>query len=242
MEKDIGVRIRHNVSGGSAFLTRALIKYCIAAALMIGVLMLISGRPAWWQAWVYVGLAISAQFTVGLTLRRCAADLIEERSRIQSGTKYWDKFLAPIVALVGPLAMWAVAGWDVRRHWPPSISPQMTAVALLLCLLGIVLTAWAMLTNRFFSGTVRIQSDRGHVVVDRGPYARLRHPGYTGALLFTLATPAALGSRIAFVPAAVTGAVLILRTALEDRTLRAELPGYAEYAARVRSRLLPGIW
>jgi protein-S-isoprenylcysteine O-methyltransferase Ste14 len=99
-----------------------------------------------------------------------------------------------------------------------------------------------MVTNRFFSATVRIQADRGHVVVDRGPYRYVRHPGYAGALAFTLASPVALGSWRALIPAALTAAVLVLRTALEDRTLRAELTGYREYAGRVPGRLVPGLW
>jgi protein-S-isoprenylcysteine O-methyltransferase Ste14 len=89
---------------------------------------------------------------------------------------------------------------------------------------------------------VRIQDDRGQVVVDTGPYRLIRHPGYTGALAFTLATPFALGSWYALVRAVLTAAVLALRTALEDRTLQAELPGHAEYAARVKDRLLPAVW
>jgi protein-S-isoprenylcysteine O-methyltransferase Ste14 len=99
-----------------------------------------------------------------------------------------------------------------------------------------------MLANRFFAATVRIQSDRGHVVVDRGPYRRVRHPGYTGAALFTLATPLALGSWAALYPALFLVAVLVIRIVLEERTLRAELAGYREYASRVRWRLLPGVW
>ncbi|MBZ5586697.1 MAG: isoprenylcysteine carboxylmethyltransferase family protein [Acidobacteriia bacterium] len=107
---------------------------------------------------------------------------------------------------------------------------------------GILLTFWAMVTNRFFSATVRIQEDRGHVVVDGGPYRHMRHPGYVGALAFTVASPVALGSWLALIPAVLTSALLVVRTALEDRTLRRELNGYREYANRVRYRLAPGVW
>jgi protein-S-isoprenylcysteine O-methyltransferase Ste14 len=102
--------------------------------------------------------------------------------------------------------------------------------------------ALAMYMNRFFSMTVRIQTERGHTVVDTGPYGTVRHPGYVGMLLFYAAVPFVLGSRWALVPAVFTVMLLIVRTALEDRTLRAELPGYTDYAARVHYRLLPGVW
>ncbi len=161
---------------------------------------------------------------------------------MQKGTVRWDKILAPAVAIPGPLAMWAVVAWDVGVHWPPGVSPPWSFAAFLLCGLGGFLTAWAMFTNRFFSATVRIQTERGHVVVEAGPYRYLRHPGYAGALLFTIASPVALGSWIGLIPALATGALLVLRTALEDRTLCRALNGYEEYTRRTPKRLLPGIW
>ena len=99
-----------------------------------------------------------------------------------------------------------------------------------------------MVVNPFFEKTVRIQTDRGHRVVDTGPYAYVRHPGYVGFLGWILAAPLLLASVWAIVPALISVVGLVIRTALEDRTLRAELPGYPEYAARVRFRLIPGMW
>jgi protein-S-isoprenylcysteine O-methyltransferase Ste14 len=108
---------------------------------------------------------------------------------------------------------------------------------------GTAVVTWAMAVNTHFEKTVRIQSDRGHTVCDRGPYRWVRHPGYVGAsLAFPLATPLLLGSAWAFVPAALCVAMLVLRTALEDRMLRAELEGYEAFAGKTRYRLLPGIW
>ena len=161
---------------------------------------------------------------------------------MRQGTKRWDKALAPLVAIAGPIAFWATAAGDVRTHWPPPVPMPWSVAAFVVCALGFALTLWAMDTNRFFATTVRIQRDRGHAVVTSGPYAYLRHPGYTGALAFTLASPVALGSWLAVIPAAATGLMLALRTAIEDRTLRAELDGYEAYSRRVRSRLVPGLW
>jgi len=104
------------------------------------------------------------------------------------------------------------------------------------------LVVWATASNTFFSQVVRIQTERGHTVATGGPYRYLRHPGYFGAILYELAAPILLGSWPALLISSVSAALLVLRTALEDRTLQAELPGYTEYARRVRYRLLPGIW
>jgi protein-S-isoprenylcysteine O-methyltransferase Ste14 len=109
-------------------------------------------------------------------------------------------------------------------------------------MLGAALIVWAMRSNRFFSSVVRIQKDRGHTVVEGGPYRFIRHPGYAGMSAFILATPLILGSYWAFAPAAATAAVTVLRTAMEDWTLHNELDGYGDYARRVRYRLLPAIW
>ena len=114
------------------------------------------------------------------------------------------------------------------------------AYVVLVVAYGLVL--WAMWTNRFFSSVVRIQTDRGHHVVHDGPYRFVRHPGYVGAILLGLASAVALGSLWALIPAGLMAMAVIVRTALEDATLKRELPGYAEYASRVRYRLLPGVW
>jgi protein-S-isoprenylcysteine O-methyltransferase Ste14 len=108
--------------------------------------------------------------------------------------------------------------------------------------LAAALIAWAMRSNRFFSSVVRIQKDRGHAVVEGGPYRFIRHPGYAGMSVFTLVTPLMLGSYWALAPASATASVIVVRTIMEDLTLHNELDGYADYARRVRYRLLPAIW
>jgi protein-S-isoprenylcysteine O-methyltransferase Ste14 len=101
---------------------------------------------------------------------------------------------------------------------------------------------WALGENRFFSSVVRIQTDRGHVVCDSGPYRIVRHPGYAGNILPLAGIVLALGSIWTLVPAIVALIITVIRTTLEDRTLQAELPGYRDYARRVRYRLIPGIF
>ena len=137
----------------------------------------------------------------------------------------------------------AIAGLDRGRlHWSDGVPVWLRATALLLFALGWVPVIWAMRVNRFFSSAVRIQPDRGQRVISGGPYRFIRHPGYTAALVVILANGIALGSWLAAAIAWVGVPILLWRTIKEDRMLSAELPGYADYAARVPWRLLPGIW
>jgi protein-S-isoprenylcysteine O-methyltransferase Ste14 len=108
-------------------------------------------------------------------------------------------------------------------------------------LTGLVTTS-AMRANQFFSSTVRIQHERGQHVINKGPYAIIRHPGYLGGSLFYLGTFFILDSIWVLLPVALTIIVLIIRTKLEDDTLQRELNGYKEYTRKVRYRLIPGIW
>lgn len=218
----------------------------------MGVLLLISavalfgaaGRFDWPMAWLYIAFVVAFTFASRLQMLRVNPDLAAERadSLNKDDVKPWDRTLMPIVAIWGPLLTLVVAGLDARNGWsgPVAIWVQVAAFAVLV--FGYWLGHWATMTNRFFSGTVRIQTERGHAVVDTGPYRSVRHPGYAGGLLAGFAAPIMLGSLWGLVPALGLAAALFARTALEDRTLQAELPGYAEYAQRVRARLIPGVW
>jgi protein-S-isoprenylcysteine O-methyltransferase Ste14 len=115
-------------------------------------------------------------------------------------------------------------------------------VSYALIVAGFVGVTWATAVNKFFEPSVRIQTDRGHKVIDTGPYAIIRHPGYAFGFLLFLGMPLALGSMWALIPAILLCPLLVLRTIWEDRTLREELPGYAAYSQRVRYRLIPGAW
>ncbi len=135
-----------------------------------------------------------------------------------------------------------VMGLDVGRYHWSSLGLWATVLGNVIFSFGWILLMWAMLANPHFEATVRIQTDRHHRVVTAGPYAVVRHPGYVGASLWALGSPLIVGSAYGLIPAGITVGLLVLRTCLEDKTLQAELPGYAEYAKQVRYRLLPGIW
>lgn len=205
--------------------------------------LLISWRWGWWEAWAFALLGV-----LGFAISRALAarrhpDLLAERARVMrhENAKSWDKLLAPLIGAGGGLIP-LVAGLDARLGWSPPFSAPVKLVALVVILAGYAWGSYAMAENRFFSGMVRIQTDRGHHVVSSGPYRWMRHPGYAGALLAYLATPLLLDSRWAFLPAAFITVSLIIRTALEDRALQDELEGYRDYAGRVRYRLVPGVW
>jgi protein-S-isoprenylcysteine O-methyltransferase Ste14 len=142
------------------------------------------------------------------------------------------------------VAHWIIAGLDHGRfHWSDNVPPWLQWLSLLLLAISYALCLWAMRVNRFFSSVIRIQNDRGQVVITTGPYAYVRHPGYLAGALVMLASGLALGSWLATAFLAVsTLPFLLYRAVAEDRVLRSELPGYRDYAARVRWRLIPGLW
>ena len=167
---------------------------------------------------------------------------VVERTRSQPDARPLDLLLAGFAfVLIMPVTA-VVAGYDARFGWSPRIPTAVQALAFAVFAAGYCFALWAARHNRFFSTVVRIQRERGHHVVDTGPYALVRHPGYAGSIPAHLALPIALGSLWALVPTAAGVAFLIARTAYEDRTLRDELPGYREYVQRVRWRLCPGVW
>jgi protein-S-isoprenylcysteine O-methyltransferase Ste14 len=205
--------------------------------------LLISWRWGWWEAWVYAITCILGFAVSRLLAARRHPDLLAERARFlrHDDAKSWDKLLAPLVGLGGGLIP-LVAGLDARFDPSPPFGLWVKIVSLAFILAGYALGSYALIENRFFSGMVRIQTEREHQVVSSGPYGWVRHPGYAGALLTYLATPFFLDALWAFLPVALIVVVLVIRTRLEDRTLQEELEGYREYAERVRYRLLPGVW
>jgi protein-S-isoprenylcysteine O-methyltransferase Ste14 len=205
--------------------------------------LLVSRHWDWWEAWIYAIISILSFAISRVLAARRHPDIIAERARYMQheNAKPWDKRLAPFLGLGGILVM-LVAGLDELFGWSPTYSLPLKILSLLIILAGYALSSYALIENRFFSGMVRLQTDRGHQVVSSGPYRWIRHPGYAGALLTYLASPIFLDSSWAFLPTAFITVLFVIRTALEDRFLQDELEGYRDYVKRVRYRLLPGIW
>ncbi len=194
----------------------------------------------WTLGWIYVGI-VAATFAINLVcLRLWNPELIRRRMRVSKFSKTWDKVWAVMFGLT-VIAIYVAAVMEARDRIS-SAPGTAWLLGLAIFVPGWTLAIWSMVVNPFFEKTVRIQSDQGHRVIDTGPYAYIRHPGYVGFSGWMLSTPLLLASNWAFVPALITVVLLVIRTALEDRTLHEELPGYPAYASRVRFRLIPGIW
>jgi len=222
-------------------MAKYILQHGLFVLIQVASLVIASGRLDWVRAWVYIGVHLAGLGVNALVLIPTNPELVVERARFR-GKRDLDRALAGVMALYGPAGICIVAGLDVRFGWSPGIPLALLIAALAVMVLGSLLTTWAMASNRFFYGILRIAKDRGHTVATSGPYRYVRHPGYVGIIAFDLAMPLILGSLWALIPAGLTTCIIILRTALEDRALHEELEGYREYAQRVRYRLLPGVW
>ena len=218
------------------------ISLSVAATISIftALVFMPAGRLNWVLGWIYLGL-LSIDFGISwVCLQRWNPELIERRMRIGKGTKTWDIVWAVLYAPVA-IAVYLVAGLDARDG-VSSLPIAVWPIGLTIFVLGAAMLAWAMVVNPFFEKTVRIQTEHGHRVIDTGPYVYVRHPGYVGFAGWIFSVPFLLASAWAIVPALLAVVGIAIRTALEDRTLYAELPGYPEYSERVRFRLIPGVW
>lgn len=215
----------------------AYVQSAIVVLLAAFALFASAGTIAIAAFWLY--LAILAAMSAA-SLMILNPDLIRERMRPGGKPLPWGLWLFTGVMFVH----WMVAGLDCGRfHFSDCVAPWLQAAALVVFAAGYALCFWAMAVNRFFSSVVRIQSDRGQYVITTGPYAVIRHPGYAAGVMIVLSSGVALGSWFAAALLTVASLpFLFYRTITEDRVLLAELPGYRDYAQRVRWRLLPGIW
>lgn len=210
----------------------------ISAALLFAS----AGTFKWPAAWIYISIHSASIFFAWLFVFRTRSSLMAERARVRPDTKTWDRFLAPLASVYLPAVTLVLAGIDYRVQWTQDIPSVLAPIGIALSILGYAIVISSMRANAFFSSVVRIQSDRGHTVAQSGPYSVVRHPGYVGMILFTIAAPLILGSILALVPALLSCIALVTRTWLEDRTLQAELPGYRDYTRSVRHRLIPRIF
>ncbi len=209
--------------------------------LMIAIILILGGRINYWQGWAF-GVITILLLLVKSIFFPSRSDLIEERIKPGPGTKWWDKvfYAFYIPAFFAIIIIGSLDGG--RFGWTTSLPVFAYISGYVVYIFSISIFLWAQEINRFFSSVVRIQHDRGHEVIQKGPYKYVRHPGYIGGILMAMSIALVLGSLWALIPAGVVAILLIIRTYLEDITLQKELPGYAQYAKKVRYRLLPGVW
>lgn len=222
----------------SSAVLRRMLQVFVTYLVLAAILFFSSGNLNWTWAWAYLGVGLVILVINAVIV---PAELIAERGQPGDNVKRWDKLLATLTGLP-TLGVPIVAGLDERFAWSPPLAPVIHLTGLAFFAAGQGLFSWAMASNKYFSTAVRIQTDRGHTVATSGPYRYVRHPGYAGFAVSFFGTSLALGSLWALIPAGLIACLLAVRTALEDRTLQDELPGYRDYAQRVRYRLLPGIW
>lgn len=213
----------------------------IVLAVMMVVLFWAAGTIDWRRGWLFFSLFVALTFFAVAWIRRDNPGLFAARRKFQKGTKGWDLVLAPLVMLAFAAILPVAALDDARFKWMPT--PEwVPLLGYALLTAGYLGTAWAQSVNPHFEAGVRIQSDRGHTVIDTGPYAYIRHPGYAFSVLMTAGMALSLGSLLALIPTVLAAVMLAIRMLGEEAELRRGLPGYTEYAARVKQRWIPGVW
>jgi protein-S-isoprenylcysteine O-methyltransferase Ste14 len=216
-----------------------IVKAILYFGLMFAVLFISADRWDYWYIWTYFLLYIYIYLFNFILI---PSELVLERFKPGAGTKKWDYiFLAIFLPLAFSIPL--IAALDGGRyHWTGDFPIYVNILAFIIVFLGFSLEILTLWMNPFFSSTVRIQKDRGQHVIDKGPYAFIRHPGYAGTIISSFGIAIGMNSLWALIPAGLYTMLFIARTILEDGTLQKELPGYVDYAARVKYRLLPRIW
>jgi len=222
------------------YLLLNLAVFLILGVIATGVIFGLAGRWDLWNIWAYAWILVVLLIIVTLVDYRKSPDLLRERFQpTTAGRVRWTTSRA-FFAL--SIVQWIITGLDQRFHWSTVFPPSAVVAGLVIFAFGWGLAAWAGSVNPFFSPAVRIQKERGQRVISEGPYAMIRHPGYFGFLLVSVASPPALNSLLAIVPTVILVANIISVTRIEDEMLREDLAGYGDYAAKVRYRLIPGVW
>ena len=221
--------------------TSYLIKHFIGTFIFFIIIFISAGRIDYRQGLIYViiGLIMSL---LNYTVLRIDSELLKERSKPGEGTKKWDKTILGLSFLV-TIFMYITGGLDSGRyHWSPDFHWSLCLLGIILTISGQLLFLVAQRQNKFFSSTVRIQTERNHEVCDTGLYKIVRHPAYLGSIIQALGFPLLLGSLWSIIPVGVTLVLLITRTHLEDNTLKDELKGYTAYTQKTRYKIIPYVW
>jgi protein-S-isoprenylcysteine O-methyltransferase Ste14 len=231
------------MAASSSIIQRMLVQTVIWLTVTGAILFASAGTLDWPQAWILLAAYGGLGLLSGLAISRHDPELLRERMRgpIQKGQKSWDKVLLSIFFALW-MTQYVVCGLDAVRFHLSDVPLWLQVAGALAIALGYYAFHVVMMTNTFAAPVVKIQSERKHQVISTGPYAYVRHPMYAGAVLLILGTPLLLGSWYGLIWAAAMIAILALRAVKEENTLKAELEGYDAYAARVRYRLVPGIW
>jgi len=227
-----------------ALIAKLIVTTAAQTVVLAALLFIPAGTLAWWRAWVFLAVVLAGTFAASAGILRVDEALLAERLKppLQAGQSRADRVLLPaiITAFAGQLVLVPL---DVfRLHLLARPGATISALGLALLIAGFWIAYRGMRENAFAAPVVKHQAERGHAVVDTGPYRVVRHPMYAGGSLVFVGTPLWLESSAAALLAVVPIGLLVLRTLAEERFLRRELPGYASYVERVRHRFIPLLW
>ena len=216
-------------------------KAALSILFMLALFFVPAGTLEWPEAWLFIVFYLGAVSGLFLWMKKNSPGLLKERMAKKKASKGWDRKIttAYLFSLAGLVV---VPGLDAVRFGWSGVPRIIRVLGFIGLIPGLVFAFWSMKENAFASNVVRIQEERGHTVCTSGPYRYVRHPMYLGIILFLLFFPLSLGSLYAYIPAFIIIVLFTIRTSLEDKTLRKELPGYHEYSLKVRHRLFPGVW
>jgi protein-S-isoprenylcysteine O-methyltransferase Ste14 len=218
-----------------------ILKHFAGTFIFFIILFLSAGRIDYWQGVIYVIIGL-IMGTLNYTVLKPDSELLTERTKPGEGSKKWDKILLGLSFLL-TITMFIIAGLDSGRyHWSPDFHWSLSLTGIILTASGQLLFLLAQKQNKFFSSTVRIQTDRDHTVCDTGLYRIVRHPAYSGSIIQSAGFPLLFGSLWSIFPVSMLIVLHIIRTYLEDKTLKKELSGYPEYSSKTRYKILPCIW
>jgi protein-S-isoprenylcysteine O-methyltransferase Ste14 len=219
-----------------------LIIRTVAALVILPALFFVpAGTLNWPEAWAFIILYLVVVFGILIWLKKNDPGLLKERMRTKKEAKRWDKYIILAYTLL-LMIMPMVIGVDAVRFRWSRVPLALKALGFIGFIPAAALSFWAIRENTYLSDMVVIQDDRGHKVCTTGPYRYARHPMYLGVIFLFLCLPVALGSFYGFIPGIIIVILFLIRTSLEDQTLQKELPGYQEYAKKVRYKLMPGVW
>lgn len=221
--------------------TNYIIKHLFGSLLFFAIIFISAGRIDYAQGLAYVAIGLF-MVVLNYTVLRIEPELQKERSKPGEDTKKWDKAILGISFLV-TILMYIIAGLDSGRYrWSPDFHWSFYLLGAILTTLGQLLFLIAQKQNRFFSSTVRIQINRDQSVCDTGLYKIVRHPAYLGSIIQSIGFPFIFGSAWSTIPICAMIILLIIRTNLEDRTLKNELKGYLDYSEKTRCKIIPYVW
>lgn len=220
---------------------KLLVKGFVTNVIFTAILFLCAGRLNYTQGWVFLSGNVLTTLMNFFTIRK-NSELINERSNLGEGIKSWDKLLLGLSAMIY-LIIIVIAGLDTGRFlWTINFSWIISLSGVILMIIGQIIFLTARSQNNFFSSVVRIQKERVHVVIDTGLYKIVRHPGYLGMILSLMGLPLVTTSIWSIIPTLIAITLLLIRTSLEDKTLKKELDGYVEYSKKTHYKLIPLIW